>query len=712
MSTTLRQRIIGSAALAAATLVALGTLAASPAAGAGPDLHAKPPAELDRPILTLPGTSLATLEDAVAAGRLDRELVVRLRERGSVEALVTFEQDAVLDHAEREAPLGKRHAAAVLASAVPALRAKKQRALRQIEGEFRVLHQFRNLALSYVRFDSAAAVLDTVNAPGVSGVRVNTEARAGLASSLPLINEPAVAAQGDTGAGTYVAVLDTGVDYTRAAFGSCTAPGVPAACRVAATGEIAPDDKSLDDDGHGTNVSGIVAGVAPGTKLIVYDVFDDDGTNALLVSRAIDSLVQLKRQGVNVRAVNLSIGNAQHFQRACAKSPYAASFTLARSVGILPVVSAGNSAYDARHRFRVGLAAPACAPGAISVGAVYDKNWGKSKWSACTDRRTNTDKITCFSQTGRTLTLLAPGALITAAGETQAGTSQAAPHVAGAVAVLAAVNPGASLDQIRAALASTGKSIKDKRSKIVRRRLDLAAAVARIGRPPAPPPPPPPTDRTPPTLSGPTQSIPQAWTLGSTGATPLVVTWNGSDASGIASYRLFVSVNGGSPSEVQLSSASTTSVTFSDLQPGSSYQFTVTARDGAGNLASATGPRFTVGLWQESSASYSTGWTLLAWGQDLGGWQASTSSAGATATFSFTGRAIAWIAPASTLNGQAYLWLDGTYLGYVDGYSSTTTARKIIFSRNVDYGTHTLRIQAVGTSGRPQVDIDAFDVLH
>ena len=37
-----------------------------------------------------------------------------------------------------------------------------------------------------------------------------------------------------------VAVIDTGVDYTRSEFGSCTAPGVPAGCRVVAALDTAP----------------------------------------------------------------------------------------------------------------------------------------------------------------------------------------------------------------------------------------------------------------------------------------------------------------------------------------------------------------------------------------------------------------------------------------------------------------------------------------
>jgi hypothetical protein len=63
------------------------------------------------------------------------------------------------------------------------------------------------------------------------------------------------------------AVRRAGLDYTRAAFGPCTAPGVPAAtCIVVYMEDLAPEDNQLDesregahDQWHGTNVAGIIA---------------------------------------------------------------------------------------------------------------------------------------------------------------------------------------------------------------------------------------------------------------------------------------------------------------------------------------------------------------------------------------------------------------------------------------------------------------------
>jgi hypothetical protein len=63
------------------------------------------------------------------------------------------------------------------------------------------------------------------------------------------------------------------VNYKHSDFG-CTAINTPAAsCRVVYAFDSAPDDGSLDDNGHGSNVSGIVSKVATKTKIIGIDTF-------------------------------------------------------------------------------------------------------------------------------------------------------------------------------------------------------------------------------------------------------------------------------------------------------------------------------------------------------------------------------------------------------------------------------------------------------
>lgn len=294
--------------------------------------------------------------------------------------------------------------------------------------------------------------------------------------SLPLVRASNAHSRGFTGAGTSIAVLDTGVDFRRSTFGPCTAAGAPQkTCRVAFTADVGSNDNTLDDNGHGTNVAAIALSMAPEARIIVLDVFEGAQTSSSRVLTALDWVIK-NRKTYNIVAVNMSLGATSYNTKACTRSPYAAVFRDLRATGILPVVSAGNSGYQ-NGRFVDGVADPACVPGAVSVGAVYDSGQGARQYPrVCADRQTKADQVTCWSQTGPTLSLYAPGSRISAAGITQEGTSQAAPHVAGAAAALSSKCKKASVDQIEKALTTAGPKITDPRNGITRVRLDLDAA--------------------------------------------------------------------------------------------------------------------------------------------------------------------------------------------------------------------------------------------
>ncbi len=416
----------------------------------------------------------ASLHEAVSAGALHRSLLDSLLARGSIEALVAFDSARAIEAARGRSALAhisdlRRGVAELKAAGMGAAGAGVS-----------VRREYEHLGVTAVRVNSERSLLRLLNSGVVASVQPNVARTASLAASLPLIDQPEAAAGGYTGAGTSVAVLDTGLDYTRAAFGSCTAPNTPAGCRVAYVADTAGNDGSRDDNGHGTNVAGIVAAVAPGTRLIGLDVFTFDSTHAEHVAwdedaiAAIDWVVANKAT-YGIAAVNLSLGDGAHEMSTCWESPYAAAFASARAVGVLPVVAAGNGGAAGD-----GVSSPACAPGALSVGAVYDGNNGSQSYSSCTDTTTAADKVTCFSQSGPTLGMLAPGALITAAEIAMSGTSQATPHVAGAAAVLAAARPTASVAEAQAALTGSGPTVLDSRFGRSSRRLDLDAAVATV----------------------------------------------------------------------------------------------------------------------------------------------------------------------------------------------------------------------------------------
>ena len=77
--------------------------------------------------------------------------------------------------------------------------------------------------------------------------------------------------------------------------------------------------------------------------------------------------------------------------------------------------------------------------------------------------------------------MLAPGAHISAAGTTLSGTSQAAPHVSGALAVLRSAFPADSLDDTLSRLQNMGVPVTDRRNNITKPRLNFDADEDRLG---------------------------------------------------------------------------------------------------------------------------------------------------------------------------------------------------------------------------------------
>jgi uncharacterized repeat protein (TIGR01451 family) len=121
----------------------------------------------------------------------------------------------------------------------------------------------------------------------------------------------------------------------------------------------------------------------------------------------------------------------------------------------------------------------------VSVGAVYDAAYGTVGWNAtaasggvCYDASA-ADKVTCFSQSASYLSMLAPATFVNAPTPAfqQSGTSQATPHVSGAIAVLRARYPAESLSETLQRLQLSDVRDTDAASGVTTPRLDLLAAV-------------------------------------------------------------------------------------------------------------------------------------------------------------------------------------------------------------------------------------------
>jgi subtilisin family serine protease len=340
------------------------------------------------------------------------------------------------------------------------------------------MNRFQNLPAMHLRVESLTDLTALAADPAVTRIVRNEKLVMfdTVPADLSLINQPKAAAAGKLGAGATVAVLDTGTDYTRAPF-SCTAAGA-AGCPVVYAADFATQDNSLDDNGHGTNVSGIVHMVAPAAQIVALDVFNGSSAATTDIMAAIDWCIQNKVK-YNIVAINMSLGGGLS-ATPCPTDALSVSITRARAAGILSAVASGNAGTTN------AIASPACGPDAVSVGAVHAANLGSLQWSSCGDATTRPDQVACFSCSSSFLTVLAPGVMISAAGITMSGTSQATPHVAGAIAVLRSAFPLETPTATVARLTTYGVPVKDPRNSITKPRIDLFAALSGVAAAPAP----------------------------------------------------------------------------------------------------------------------------------------------------------------------------------------------------------------------------------
>lgn len=241
-----------------------------------------------------------------------------------------------------------------------------------------------------------------------------------------------------TGNGVTIAVLDTGIDETHPEL----VGKVSKACTFDVnTWSNIPINPSIDTDGHGTHVAGLICGmkvgIAPGAK-VLSGVMIPQGHGNLS-----DFILAIEWVGMNpeVQIVNMSAGFPGYLPE------LRESIAELMAVGILPVIATGN---EGRNKTR----SPGNYIEVLSVGATNRKNM-----------------VSSFSSSGTLVTdnhqydvpdVVAPGegiysSIMGGGYEAWDGTSMATPIVSGVAALILEKHPGITLMDLQEEIFNTCK---------------------------------------------------------------------------------------------------------------------------------------------------------------------------------------------------------------------------------------------------------------
>ncbi len=248
-----------------------------------------------------------------------------------------------------------------------------------------------------------------------------------------------------TGAGVNAYIIDTGIRYSHSEFEGRATQGFDAFA-ADPTDPLLGYDGSGDCDGHGTHVAGTVGGrtwgVAKQVRLFGVRVLNCAGYGS--DADVIAGMDWVAKNATLPATANMSLGDVIPTKTLGTNGPVDDAVKALVASGVTLAVAAGNGWGNGT------VGADACmfpisnVPEAITVAA-----------------STRTDTRTTWTNYGACIDIFAPGATIRSAtfdndnsSGTKSGTSMAAPHVAGAAALILQQAPGATPAQVRDILVS------------------------------------------------------------------------------------------------------------------------------------------------------------------------------------------------------------------------------------------------------------------
>ncbi|MEK6862302.1 MAG: S8 family serine peptidase, partial [Nanoarchaeota archaeon] len=202
-----------------------------------------------------------------------------------------------------------------------------------------------------------------LNDNNVKEIYLDREIKAFLAESRQLINADNIESFGINSSGVTVCVIDSGINYTHPALGSCTTSQFMAGnCNKVISGVdycngpfcSGPTDfNPMDESGHGTYVAGIIAsednqfrGVAPATKLVAVKVLNGTGSGTFSALAAGIDWCRINSNLFSIKIITMSLGDGSSYN-STNPCPFFVGSTIlnAYNAGIFIDAASGNQGY-------------------------------------------------------------------------------------------------------------------------------------------------------------------------------------------------------------------------------------------------------------------------------------------------------------------------------------------------------------------------------